>query len=272
MRAVLLAALVLSPLPAHASQAVVCIDPGHGGRQPGAVGPRRELEKTIALEVAKRLAAEVVRTLDARVVSTRDADVEVDLDERVRLANEARADVFISIHCNSMPHGFARRRVAGLETYFLSAEATGAHARTVAARENAEARKKVAKGDTLSVILEDLAKTEAHRDASKLAYAVHQRAVKDLGTTDRGVHQAPFVVLSGAQMPAILVEIGFISNAAEAKKLADPAFQDSVAKAIAAGLSGFFVQLGRKELLRTGVAEGAREPPAPPHEAGGEAR
>ena len=262
----LIAALSLLPSRGIAGEprAVLCVDAGHGGRQPGAIGPHQELEKQISLEVAARLTVALEKAFDAKVVMTRSTDEEVDLDDRVKVANEARADVFVSVHCNSMPTGQTRKRVQGVETYFLSAEPTGEQARRVAARENAEAKKAgKPKGDALSLILNDLAKTEAHQDASRLAYAVHQRVVKDLGATDRGVHQAYFVVLSGASMPAILLEMGFISNEAEAKLLSDSKYQQKIADSVVAGIASFFEQTGRKELVRKIATVAPEAAPAP---------
>ncbi len=226
--------------------AVVCVDPGHGGSKLGAVGPRKQREKDVALQIALRLKEELERTKKARVLLSRGADVDVDLYERPRIANKAQADVFLSVHLNSMPEGAGRGRVHGVETYFLSAEATGEQAARVAALENAEAPQADAGGGDLAAILSDLAQAEAHRDASALAYAVHQKLVKELGAADRGVHQAPFVVLAGAQMPAVLIEVGYLSSPAESERLGDRAYQAKVARGIAAGVGAFFEQIAAR--------------------------
>ena len=232
---------------------LVCIDAGHGGAKPGAVGPRKQREKDVALQIALRLKEELERTRLARVLLTRGGDVDVDLHERPRVANKAQADVFLSVHLNSMPEGPGRGRARGVETYFLSAEATGEQAARVAALENAEAPQAEVGGGDLAAILADLAQAEAHRDASALAYAVHQRLVKELGATDHGVHQAPFVVLVGAQMPAILIEVGYLSSPAESERLCDKVYQAKVARGIAAGMRAFFEQIG----ARSKVSEAA---------------
>ncbi|MFN7131712.1 MAG: N-acetylmuramoyl-L-alanine amidase [Myxococcales bacterium] len=238
--------LAAAPALADGGAPVICVDPGHGGKQEGAVGPGNRREKDVALQVGKLVAQELKSRLGARVVMTRERDEEVDLEERVRIANEAGADVFVSIHCNSMPTSRARRLAHGMETYFLSAEASGDAAKAVVARENAEQKKKEGPTDALSFILNDLARTQAHRDASRLAYAVHQKMTGQLDATDRGVHQAPFVVLMGAEMPAILVELGYISHEQESKLLTDKAYQQRLARALTDGIEEFLTLVGRR--------------------------
>jgi N-acetylmuramoyl-L-alanine amidase len=145
-----------------------------------------------------------------------------------------------------MPVGPSRWGTHGVETYFLSAEAGGEQAERVAARENAEARKQQGSGDALANILSDLAQTEAHHDASSLAYSVHQRLVKDLGAPDRGVHQAPFIVLMGAEMPAILVEVGFLTSPVEGPKLADKAYQARIADSLVDGIAAYLGEVANR--------------------------
>lgn len=235
--------------PAEAQPAtarLVCIDAGHGGKKPGALGPRRQREKDVALQIALRLKEELEASRLSRVLLTRAGDADVDLHDRPQRANEALADVFVSVHLNSVPEG-AHARIHGVETYFLSAEATGEQAARVAAQENAEAPKAAGPQGDLAAILADLAQTEAHRDASALAYSVHQKLVREAGAVDRGVHQAPFVVLVGAQMPAILVEVGYLSNPAESERLADKRYQAKVARGIAAGIRAFFEQIAARD-------------------------
>ncbi len=250
-----------APAPPHPPPArLVCIDAGHGGAKPGALGPKRQREKDLSLQLALRLKDELESSRLARVLLTRDGDADVELHDRPQLANKAQADVFVSIHLNSVPEG-AQARAHGVETYFLSAEATGEQAARVAALENAEAPKASAPQGDLAAILADLAQAEAHRDASALAYAVHQKLVRESGAADRGVHQAPFVVLVGAQMPAILVEVGYISNPAESERLMDKRYQAKVARGIAAGLRGFFEQMAARDKAGEEVsrpAEGRR--------------
>ena len=216
---------------------VAVVDPGHGGEKDGALGPGGVREKDLTLQIARRVAARL-RRQGARVVLTRSADRAVGLAERAARANAEGADLFLSIHLNSLP-GPARARARGVETYFLSADASDASATAVAARENADrlaGEPELDPRDPVSGILQDLADTDALSRSSQLAYAVHERLVKRLRSEDRGVKQAPFYVLAGARMPAVLIEVGFVSNATEARKLSTPAYQDEVAEAIAEGV------------------------------------
>ncbi len=243
-------ALLLSAGSARAAS--VWIDAGHGGAKAGAPGPKQRMEKEITLELAKRLKAELEKA-GARVGLSRDSDVEVGLQERMRRANATDPDLFISIHCNSMPLNSPSRKTArGVETYFLSADASGEQAERVAALENAEAGAAAESADPVENILNDLAQTQAHRDASALAYAIHQQLVKDLGVPNRGVHQAPFLVLMGAKMPAILVEVGFLSHLTEGPKLAEPAYQKKIVASLAAGIRAFLAgRAGQSEPPKT---------------------
>lgn len=242
MRWLLLAALL--PTVAAAGAPVIVIDPGHGGSQEGALGPGGLLEKHLALTIAKKLKAQLEKEAGAKVVLTRDRDALVHLSERVTLANSKRPELFVSIHANSMPTAKQRRLNAGIETYFLSASASGEEAKKVAARENAEVggQPKGQAGDTLSFILADLQRTETHVDSSRLAYAVHERLIAETGAVDRGVQQAPFYVLMGLEAPAVLVEVGFVSHPEEGKQLADAGYQDKLAAAISAGVQKFLAE------------------------------
>ncbi len=216
----------------------IFIDPGHGGNAQGAIGINGQQEKDIALQVSLRLNQQIKKELHLSAFLTRKTDVSLGLKDRMRIASQAGADLFVSIHCNSAPHGPMQARAKGIETYFLSMEATGKHAYLVAARENAETPSS-STDDALSLILTDLAQTQAHHESSSLAYRVHQKLVSRLNAVDRGVQQAPFVVLMGARMPAILVEIGFLSNLQEAKKLSQSSYQQQIAEAITQGIADF---------------------------------
>jgi N-acetylmuramoyl-L-alanine amidase len=212
----------------------VVLDPGHGGEKDGAVGTSGLREKDLTLQIARRTAA-LVRRRGGRVVLTRSADLAVPLARRAAIANAERADLFVSIHLNAMP-GEARRVTHGLETYFLSADATDASAHAVAARENADrlaGEPELDRADPVSGILEDLANTNVLAESSDLAYALHDALVAGTGAADRGVKQAPFYVLAGARVPAVLVEIGFLSHPSESRRLATADYQDRVARAIA---------------------------------------
>ncbi|MBK7860137.1 MAG: N-acetylmuramoyl-L-alanine amidase [Archangiaceae bacterium] len=246
MRYLSLCALALSAVAAFAGP-VVIVDPGHGGAQTGAVSPTGAWEKDAALEISKLLKAELEAQLGARVKLTRDRDAMVTLHNRVDWANAQKPDLFISVHLNSMPTQKQRQGTEGIETYFLSAEASGDQAKKVAARENAEFHDKRPKsGDTLAFILADLQRSEAHADSSRLAYAVHEELIAATGAQDRGVQQAPFYVLMGLQAPAILVEVGFISHPDEGARLAETGYQQKAAEAIARGVSAFLQQVSAK--------------------------
>lgn len=241
---------------------LVVVDAGHGGKQDGAVSPRGEKEKNVALQIARRL-KESLEKAGAKVLLTRDADVDVDLWDRMPKANGSKAELFVSVHLNAMPVGPSRAVTHGIETYFLSAEATGEQARRVAAQENGEARRAKVGTDPLANILEDLAQTEAHHEASALAYAVHQRLVKDLGAADRGVQQAPFIVLMGAQMPAILVEVGFLSHPAESRRLSDKDYQGRIADSLVAGIAAFREDVARRRKAPEAAAKPAASAKVP---------
>jgi N-acetylmuramoyl-L-alanine amidase len=187
------------------------------------------------------------------VVLTRRDDTGLDLAQRIGLANERRADLFLSVHANSMPTSEARARTHGIETYFLSADATDEAAAAVARAENSDdadtARPK--EQGALGMILADLARSEAHVNSSQLAYLLHARLVERTGGRDRGVRQAPFVVLEGAAMPAVLLEVGYISHGTESKRLADEAEQEKIARAAAAGVEAFRLEVLQKQARST---------------------
>ncbi|MBL8957575.1 MAG: N-acetylmuramoyl-L-alanine amidase [Myxococcaceae bacterium] len=244
MRSLLLCAIAL---PAFAGPLVI-VDPGHGGNQTGAGSPTGAWEKDAALEISKLLKAELEAQLRATVKLTRSKDDNLSLHDRVDWANAQKPDLFISVHLNSMPTKKQRQSTEGIETYFLSAAASGDQAKKVAARENAEFHEKRPKGgDTLAFILADLQRSEAHADSSRLAYAVHEELVSATGGLDRGVQQAPFYVLMGLQAPAILVEVGFISHPDEGARLTDPEYQQKAAEAIARGVAAFVRQVAVRE-------------------------
>lgn len=246
-------ALVLFGLPASSRAAErparIVVDPGHGGVKEGATSPSGLFEKDIALQIAHRLREHLEEDLGAEVLMTRDEDQSLPLPERVEFSNKQRPDLFLSIHCNAMPTKRTRARVQGLETYFLSANASNATARAAADRENAEAPSaRGARGDsTLAFILHDLARTEAHQDSSRLAYAVHQKLVLATGGSDRGVLQAPFYVLNGVEAPAILIEVGYLSHPEEGARLGRPEHQEKLATAITEGVKAFLAEVRKRD-------------------------
>jgi N-acetylmuramoyl-L-alanine amidase len=219
---------------------LVVVDPGHGGEREGAVGPAGTREKDLSLKIARRI-ADLCRTrLGAQTLLTRTADTDVPLRERVAFANRAKADLFLSIHANAARS--SRRSAIGVETYFLSADPSGASAAALVERENSDERPN-GRGrggpDDVSAILDDLALTSAQANASRLAYAIHQRLLLRTGAQDRGVQQAPFFVLTGARMPAVLLELGFLSNPDEEQLLVQPAYQRLLAEAVVEGIAQY---------------------------------
>ncbi len=214
---------------------VVVLDPGHGGDQKGALSPAGLKEKDLTLQIAQRVGV-ALRKRGMRVVLTRTGDLSVPLANRAAIANAIRADLFLSIHLNSMPTAEARRVTSGIETYFLSADATDAHASAVAARENADriaGEDALDPADPVAAILSDLADADSLAGSSAIAYRIHERLVQALGEEDHGVKQAPFYVLAGARMPAALLELGFISHEAEAARLVTRAYQEMIADIVA---------------------------------------
>ncbi len=208
----------------------VVIDPGHGGDEDGARGPSGLLEKEVTLDVARRLKGRIQGGMEAEVIMTRENDKTVPLDERTAIANHMHADLFVSIHANSSRRGSA----AGSETYFLSYQATDDQSRAIAAIENNTLglEKGVTGNSSLEMILWDLAQSAFLKESSALAETIQERLDDALGQTNRGIKQAPFRVLMGATMPAVLIEIAFISNADEERRLRDPAFKDRLVGAI----------------------------------------
>lgn len=218
---------------------IVVIDPGHGGGDSGAVGPGNILEKDIALGVAKKLAGALEEKSGCKALLTRDGDSFVTLAERTAFANRVNADVFISIHANAA----YRKKASGIETFFLSYEATDEDAARIAAIENNINEEEILgageAADDLKAILFDLTETLSRHESSALAESVQMSLVNSLGGENRGVKQAPFLVLSRAAMPAILVEVGFISNPGEEKRLTLAREQERLAASIAEGVISY---------------------------------
>ncbi len=214
----------------------IVIDPGHGGLESGAKGKFGALEKDITLAIALRLKAVIERNLALRVELTRDKDIEVSLENRAAIANNHKADLFISIHTNSS----YRRNARGSETFFLSLNATDEEARRLAYLENnsAELSKPLAEDnqDEIRMILWDMAQSAYLKQSQSLAEIIQDELNSLLGTTNRGIKQAPFKVLTGVACPAVLVEVAFISNPEEEKDLVKEGFQSNVAEAIYRGL------------------------------------
>lgn len=229
------AASAVDPPPAQIVREVV-IDPGHGGAEEGAKAPSGLMEKEMTLDIARRLAA-LLRADNFDVTLTRDGDEDLSLDARAAVADNKHADIFISLHANASRSPSAR----GAETYFLASEATDDAARTTAALENdavGMGKSAPAEGE-LPLILWDLAQVEYLKESAHLGGVIQARLNEALGLKDRGVKQAPFRVLVGATCPAVLVELGFVTNADEEKLLASPDHRRRLAEALAAAVKQF---------------------------------
>jgi N-acetylmuramoyl-L-alanine amidase len=213
----------------------VVIDPGHGGEEVGAKGPAGTLEKDVTLAIARKLRAALANSLGLQAFLTRDRDEEIALDERAAVANNYKADLFVSIHANASRSLGAK----GSEVYFLTYHASDDEGRRMAALEGGAftpGTPAPASGD-LALILWDMAQAEHLEESSALASRIQEELAEVTGSQGRGVKQAPFRVLVGAAMPAVLVEVAFISNAEEERLLASDAYQGKVVAALVRGIS-----------------------------------
>lgn len=219
---------------------LIVLDAGHGGEDTGAHGRAGLLEKRAALAIAKATAAELQK-LGFRVALTRGGDTFIPLWDRAKIANDQGADLFLSLHLNA-----ARARAAtGSEVYFLSLGQAEADAQATADAENAGPDPAAAPGpDVVASILDDLAQKAYLRDSQSLAVDIQRELNRFAGIKERGVKQAPFIVLRSAAMPAVLVESAFISNPKEEKKLKDPAFVAKLGQAIAKGVKAYLSDAG----------------------------
>lgn len=215
----------------------VVIDPGHGGEEVGAKGPGGTLEKDVTLAIARKLRTALANSLGVQAFLTRDRDGEVPLDERAAFANNYKADLFISVHANaSRSHG-----AKGSEVYFLSYQATDEESRRLAQAEGGAvgAASGVAAGSDLALILWDMAQAEHLEASSALATRIQEELAEVTGSQGRGIKQAPFRVLVGAAMPAVLLEVAFISNPDEEKLLVSEAYQNKVVGAVVRGVARY---------------------------------
>ncbi len=212
------------------------IDPGHGGKDPGTFLGNDVKEKNIVLNLAQILAKKLEQRLRVEAVLTRNTDIFVPLENRTAFANMQKADLFLSLHVNAYKQG----DVYGLETYFLNM-ATDERAVMLAARENATSEKSIS---DLQKILNDLMLNTKISESSKLAYDIQEGMMVQVrkkyeNIRDLGVKQAPFYVLIGADMPAILVEIGFLTNPVEKKRLQNRKYLESIADGIVSGIENY---------------------------------
>jgi N-acetylmuramoyl-L-alanine amidase len=209
----------------------VVIDPGHGGVETGRVGRAGVMEKDVNLAVAKQLQRFLKDRSDLAVVLTREEDVQLALDERAEIANRAQGDVFLSLHCN----GWFNDGASGVETYFLSPAKTD-YARSVEAEEN---RTAADDNDDVSFIVWELVQNQFITSSSDLAEMMQATVCDEVNATDRGVKQAGFRVLVGAYMPAVLIEMGFLSNPADERRLSDRGYQRRLAEAMGKAILEF---------------------------------
>jgi len=222
----------------------IVIDAGHGGHDPGTIGRGGLQEKELVLDVALRLERLVRQDLGADVLLTRSTDVFIPLEERTAIANSRGADLFLSIHANSSRNPSAR----GIETYFLSF-ARNAHAEAVAARENAISPATLKDLQNLVKAITFNSKIDESRD---FAAAVQERMVAGVReehvVPDRGVHTAPFYVLIGANMPAVLAEIAFVSNPEDEKRLKTAEYREVLARSLLSGVKSYLEALNRTQM------------------------
>jgi N-acetylmuramoyl-L-alanine amidase len=214
---------------------VVVLDPGHGGEEVGAQGAGGALEKDVTLAIARKLRAAITNSLGFQVFLTRDRDMDVALDQRAAIANNYKADLFLSIHANAS----RARVVSGSEVYFLAYQASDDDSRRLALAEGGELTPPgtAASGAAdLALILWDMAQAEHLEESSALASRIQEELAGVTGSEGRGVKQAPFRVLVGAAMPAVLVEVAFISHPEEEKLLTSDAYQNKVAAALMRGI------------------------------------
>ncbi len=230
-----------SPLPparSHRSIRRVVIDPGHGGKDPGTMSARGVEEKTLNLLMAQALADILRDRLGYEVLLTRTDDTFIPLEKRSELANHYNADLFISIHCNSS----LSPKLRGFEVYFLSERASDPHADAVAKQENAslalEGRDSPSPRQ-LDVLLRSLVKNANINESSALGALVDRQVGQQLSEPRLGVQQAGFYVLRGAEMPAVLIETGFLSNKKEAKLLQDNGFRTHLIEGIVQGIDAY---------------------------------
>jgi N-acetylmuramoyl-L-alanine amidase len=207
----------------------VVVDPGHGGHDVGAVSRRGIMEKDVNLAVAMELRRYLEKESDLRVVLTRRNDTYLELADRAEIANSVGGDLFLSLHCNSWFNDAAH----GLETYFLSPAKTD-WAKSVEALENQAGRSAGPDGgaDDVEFIVWELVQNRFISSSSQLAEIIQNDVTAAMGQPNRGVRQAGFRVLVGAYMPAVLIELGFLSHSREEQRLGDSSYQRDLAQAI----------------------------------------
>jgi N-acetylmuramoyl-L-alanine amidase len=222
----------------------IVLDPGHGGHDPGAVGPKNLYEKDVVLDIALKVREILAKNDNYEIFLTRDRDIFIPLEQRTAIANSKNADLFISIHANAS----VRRDAKGIETYMLN-WTNDEEALKVAARENAISLNKMKQMnrkemDILEIIKSDLSRENKRDESIRLANYIQKDLVTSLNRqyshiVDLGVKQALFYVLFGAKMPSVLVEVSFISNPLEEKLLSKQEYRREVARSIATGITRY---------------------------------
>lgn len=261
---------VAAPLPTRDGQSTltralglkisrIVIDAGHGGHDTGTIGPTGLMEKDLCLDVALRLGKIIEQKLPgADVIYTRSDDTFIPLEDRTRIANEAKADLFVSIHANSSPDHGAR----GVETYYLNLKGSP-EAMEVAARENAVSQEGI---HELQDLVKKIAQTEKIDESKEFAEDVQDSLSKRIQKTvkpvrNRGVRKAPFVVLIGADMPSILTEISFLSNPADEQLLKKPEHRQRIAEGVFQGVAAYLESLN--SMAMNGTARPGHTPVVP---------
>jgi N-acetylmuramoyl-L-alanine amidase len=227
----------------------IVIDAGHGGHDSGTLGPGGIEEKDVVLDVALRLGKLLKDKLGAQVVYTRSDDTFIPLETRTAIANQAQADLFISVHANSSPDTSAR----GVEVYYLNFTSS-ADALEVAARENAVSNESI---HQLSDLVKKIALQDKISESKEFADDVDQSLYAGLeegnaGLKDRGVKKAPFVVLIGANMPSILAEISFLTNPQDAQELREGAYRERIAESLYRGVARYVSSMNGMRVAKNG--------------------
>jgi N-acetylmuramoyl-L-alanine amidase len=222
----------------------IVLDPGHGGHDTGTIGPGGLKEKDLVLDIALRLGQLITERMGAEVIYTRTDDTFVPLETRTEIANEAKADLFLSIHANSS----RLRTAAGPETFYLNFT-TDPNALEVAARENAPSTRSI---HELQDLVLKIARKEKVQESREFAASIQKALYSGLRSgKNRGVKKAPFVVLIGAQMPSVLVEVAFLSNPREERLLKQPDYRQRLAEALYRGLFQYASTLSHFQLARS---------------------
>jgi len=220
----------------------IVIDPGHGGKDPGAIGRKGTQEKGVVLDVSKRLQKLIDNNTELEVVLTRESDIYVPVETRPILANQKRADLFISIHANANP----KKSYSGIATFYLNFP-SDASVMEVAAMENATSTKNISE---MNNILREILREDKLKESRELANKIQSSLVGHLSknyknVTDLGVKGGPFWVLIGGDMPSILVEISHLSNSREENHLRTPEYRQKIAQAIYQGILEYINSLGK---------------------------